>query len=65
LNLPIATRVLLFITCALFSIIVAMVTGLLSHAPGGRIASAILRGGGAFAASLTLCLLTLTSLGVL
>ncbi|MER5660399.1 hypothetical protein [Streptomyces mirabilis] len=65
LNLSLGVRALLVIVCALFSVIVAIVAGYMSHKPGARKRDAVLYGGGAFVGSLTLCLAVLGSLGVL
>ncbi|MFJ7996932.1 hypothetical protein ACIQ7D_07195 [Streptomyces sp. NPDC096310] len=53
------------IICALISIVVAIVAGPLSYAPGSSAGEAVLYGGGALAAWVILCMAVLTSLGVL
>ncbi|WP_186778526.1 hypothetical protein [Streptomyces salinarius] len=65
MNLSLGVKMLIFLSCFLFSVIVAIVAGLLMHKPNTPKGPAFLYGGGAFTGSLTLCLLTLTSLGVL
>lgn len=64
LNLSLGVR-LIFLSCFLFSVIVGGVAGLIYHKPTTPKGPAFLYGGGVFTGSLTLCLLTLTSLGVL
>jgi hypothetical protein len=51
--------------CALVSIIIGIVAGLLKHSPATPKAPAALFGGGAFGGSLTQCLLVMSALGVL
>ena len=65
MNLSLGVKVLVVITCALFSVIIAIVAGLLSHAPGSPISEAVLFGGGVFTGCMILCMTVLTSLGVL
>ncbi|MFF8234795.1 hypothetical protein [Streptomyces caelestis] len=65
MNLSFGVKVLLVIICTLFSAIVAMVAGFLSHSPGSPVSQAILYGGGAFAGCLLLCLAVLAALRVL
>ncbi|GAA2389064.1 hypothetical protein GCM10010420_10710 [Streptomyces glaucosporus] len=65
MNTSFGVKVLLVIICALSSIIVAIVAGLLSHAPGTPKAPAFLRGGGTFTASMLLCLAVCTAIGLL
>jgi hypothetical protein len=65
LKLSLGVKVLVVVTCALFSVIIAIVAGLLSHAPGSPISEAVLFGGGAFTGSMILCMTVMTSLGVL
>lgn len=65
MNLSLGVKVLVVVTCALFSVIIAIVAGLLSHAPGSPVSEAVLFGGGAFTGCMILCMTVLTSLGVL
>ncbi|MFD5553797.1 hypothetical protein ACFWIA_08145 [Streptomyces sp. NPDC127068] len=65
LNLSLGIKVLVVVICALASVIVGIVAALLKHTPGTPKAPAVLVGGGAFGGSLTLCLLTMSGLGVL
>ncbi|MGW4448710.1 hypothetical protein [Streptomyces sp. NPDC004599] len=65
MNLSLGVKVLIVVICFLFSVIVAMVAGFLSHSPGSSVGLAILYGGGAFAGCLLLCLAVLSALGVL
>ncbi|MYX05958.1 hypothetical protein GTW98_03895 [Streptomyces sp. SID8375] len=65
MNLSLGIKALIFVICFLFSIIIGMVAGLISHKPTTPKGPAFLYGGGVFGGSLTLCLLVLTSLGVL
>ncbi|MFJ9623430.1 hypothetical protein [Streptomyces sp. NPDC101181] len=64
MNLPLGVKVLVVIICALTSVIVGIVAGLLKHTPASPKAPAVLFGGGAFGGSLTLCLMLMSSLGV-
>ncbi|MGW2839671.1 hypothetical protein ACWCWD_17920 [Streptomyces sp. NPDC001493] len=65
MNLSLGVKVLIVVICALISVIVAIVAGLLKHNSTEPKAPAVLFGGGAFAGALTLCLLVTSSLGVL
>lgn len=65
MNLSLGTKALIVTICALLSIIVGIVAGLLSHSPGSPINAALLYGGGAFVGFMTLCMVVLSSLGVL
>ncbi|MEU2616612.1 hypothetical protein ABZ642_00380 [Streptomyces sp. NPDC007157] len=65
MNLSFGVKVLVVVICVLFSVIVAIVAGLISHSPGSAIGQAVLYGGGAFAGCLLLCLAVLSALGVL
>ncbi|MDO0937392.1 hypothetical protein QQY66_38810 [Streptomyces sp. DG2A-72] len=65
MKLSFGVKVLVVIICILISVIVAIVAGLMSHAPGSPISEAVLYGGGAFAGCLILCLTVLSTLGVL
>ncbi|MFH8372041.1 hypothetical protein ACH4A7_00665 [Streptomyces cyaneofuscatus] len=49
--------------CALVSVIVGILAGLLKHTQSTPKAPAVLFGGGVFGGSMTLCLLLLTALG--
>ncbi|MET9847530.1 hypothetical protein [Streptomyces ossamyceticus] len=64
MNLSLGVKVLVVLICALISVIVGMVAGFLSHAPGSPVGQAVLYGGGAFAGCLLLCLAVLTALRV-
>ncbi|WP_431965673.1 hypothetical protein [Actinacidiphila sp. bgisy160] len=50
---------------ALFSLVVALIAGILKASTGAGFAEAILYGGTAFATSMGLCLLVLTAIGQL
>ncbi|MET9085325.1 hypothetical protein ABZX77_26160 [Streptomyces sp. NPDC004237] len=65
MNLSLGVKVLIVVICALVSVIAGIVAGLLKHTPATPKAPAILFGGGAFGGALTLCLLVMSSLGVL
>ncbi|MFG2638774.1 hypothetical protein ACGFX8_34315 [Streptomyces sp. NPDC048362] len=65
MNLSLGVKVLVVIICALISVIVGILAGLLKHTPAAPKAPAVLFGGGAFGGSLTLCLMLMSSLGVL
>ncbi|MFF5302894.1 hypothetical protein ACFY5F_26320 [Streptomyces sp. NPDC013161] len=65
MNLSLGVRVLVVVICALVSVIVALVGGFLSHAPGGRKAAAVLFGGGVFGGCMILCMTVLNAVGVL
>ncbi|MFE4368031.1 hypothetical protein ACFRMN_07255 [Streptomyces sp. NPDC056835] len=65
MNLSLGIKVLIIVICALVSIIIGIVAGLLKYTPATPKAPAVLFGGGAFGGSLTLCLLVMSSLGVL
>jgi hypothetical protein len=65
LNLSLGVKLLIFAICFLLSIIVGGVAGLIMHKPNTPKGPAFLYGGGVFGGSLTLCLVVLTSLGVL
>lgn len=53
------------LVAVLFSLIVALVTGMLKSVTGADLAAATLAGGGAFAASMGLCLGTLNAMRLL
>ncbi|MEU8350617.1 hypothetical protein [Streptomyces sp. NPDC048845] len=57
-------RLLLVVVCALTSIIVATVAGILSYSTGTSIPEAVLLAGGAFAVSMGLGLAILTALNL-
>jgi hypothetical protein len=65
MNLSLGVRLLIVVICALTAAIVGIVAGLLKHTSTAPKAPAVLFGGGAFAGALTLCLLVMSSLGVL
>ncbi|EFL35506.1 predicted protein [Streptomyces viridochromogenes DSM 40736] len=65
MNLSLGVKGLIVVICILISVIVAMVAGVISHRPNTPKGPAFLYGGGVFGGSLTLCLVVLTSLGVL
>ncbi|MER6157525.1 hypothetical protein ABT147_18570 [Streptomyces sp. NPDC001868] len=65
MNLSLGVKVLVIVTCILFSTLVGIGAGWISHKPGARKRDGVLVGGGTFGGTLTLCLLTLTVLGVL
>ncbi|MEV4338050.1 hypothetical protein [Streptomyces sp. NPDC049590] len=56
---------LIFLSCFLFSVIIGIVAGLISHRPNTPKGPAFLYGGGVFGGSLTLCMVVLSTLGVL
>lgn len=47
------------------SLLIAVLAGVLSHSTGTQVAGAVLYGGGAFIAWMTLCVTVLTALGLL
>ncbi|WP_328767610.1 hypothetical protein [Streptomyces sp. NBC_00286] len=65
MNLSLGVKVLLVVICALVSIIIGIVAALVIHKPSSPKGPSFLYGGGVFGGSLTLCLVVLTSLGVL
>lgn len=65
LDRSLGVKALVVIICALVSVIGGIVAGFLKHDPATPKAPAILFGGGAFGGSLTLCLLVMSTLGVL
>ncbi|KUL46342.1 hypothetical protein [Streptomyces regalis] len=65
MNLSLGVKVLIVIICALISVIVGIVAGLINHKSDTPKGPAFLFGGGTFGGTLTLCLVVLTSLGVL
>jgi hypothetical protein len=65
LNLSLGVKALVVVICALVSVIIGMVAGLIHYKPTTPKGPAFLYGGGVFGGSLTLCLVVLTSLGVL
>ncbi|MES9806101.1 hypothetical protein [Streptomyces cinereoruber] len=65
MNLSLGVKVLIFVICFLFSVIVGIAAALINHKPTAPKGPAFLYGGGVFGGSLTLCLVVLTSLGVL
>ncbi|MGY5119569.1 hypothetical protein ACWC2H_27550 [Streptomyces sp. 900105755] len=65
MNLSLGVRVLIFVVCFLFSVLVSIGAGWMSHKPGSRKRDAVLFGGGAFIGIMTLCLAVLGALGVL
>ncbi|MBL7491892.1 hypothetical protein I6A60_20180 [Frankia sp. AgB1.9] len=62
---PVLTHALLVALCVLFSVIVALVAGILSRADGASLPAATLRGGAAFGGALGLALGVLAAVGVL
>ncbi|MGW4437039.1 hypothetical protein ACWELO_14950 [Streptomyces sp. NPDC004596] len=65
MNLSLGVKALIIVICALVSVIVGIVAGLIHHKPSAPKGQAFLYGSGVFGGSLTLCMLVLTSLGVL
>lgn len=65
MNLSLGVKVLIVVICALVSVIVGLVTGQRKHTPVAPKAPAVLFDGVAFGGSLTLCLLVMSSLGLL
>lgn len=65
MNLSLGVKLLIFMICFLLSVIIGIVAGLIHHKPTTPKGPAFLYGGGVFGGSLTLCLVVLTSLGVL
>ncbi|MFP1625834.1 hypothetical protein ACLB9X_11815 [Streptomyces sp. 5K101] len=65
MNLSFGVKVLVVLLCISISAIVGIVAGLIKHTPATAKGPAILYGGGTFGGALTLCMLVLTSLGVL
>lgn len=59
------TRYLWLLVAALFSLVVALVAGILKTSTGVGLAEAVLYGGAAFATSMGLCLLVLSAAGQL
>ncbi|MCX3288582.1 hypothetical protein OR263_18035 [Streptomyces sp. NEAU-H22] len=64
MNLSLGVRMLIFMICFLFSVIIGIVAGLIHHKPTTPKGPTFLYGGGVFGGSLTLCLVVLTSLRV-
>ncbi|MGK5500252.1 hypothetical protein [Streptomyces sp. URMC 125] len=62
---PPALRALWVLATVQFSALVALVAGILSGASGTSLPGAVLHAGGAFAATLPLCLAVLSVLGAL
>ncbi|WP_217555127.1 hypothetical protein [Streptomyces sp. GbtcB6] len=65
MNLSLGVKVLVVVTCTLFSALVGIGAGWLHHSPGARRRDAVLFGGVAFGGTLTLCLTVLGAVGVL
>ncbi|MEU0246662.1 hypothetical protein ABZ192_20465 [Streptomyces sp. NPDC006235] len=65
MNLSLGVKVLVVIICALVSVIIGMVAGLLNHDPGTPKRKSVIFGGGVFGGSLTLAVVVLSALGVL
>ncbi|MEV5441216.1 hypothetical protein AB0N23_01450 [Streptomyces sp. NPDC052644] len=65
MDLSLGVKVLIVIICVLISVIIGMMAGAIMHKPTSPKGPAFLYGGGVFGGSLTLCLVVLTSLGVL
>ncbi|MFD9190132.1 hypothetical protein ACFWCA_18085 [Streptomyces phaeochromogenes] len=65
MKLSLGVKVLIIVTCILFSVIVGIGAGWLSHQPSGRKRDAVLVGGGTFGGTLTLVILVLATLDVL
>ncbi|MCX4906208.1 hypothetical protein [Streptomyces sp. NBC_00878] len=65
MKLSLGVKVLIVSICALISVIVGIVAGLISHKTDTPIGPAFLLGGGVFGGTLTLCLMVLSALGVL
>ncbi|MFE9966767.1 hypothetical protein [Streptomyces sp. NPDC005525] len=65
MKLSLGVKALIVIICALVSVVVGIVAGLISHKPNTPKGPAVLYGGGVFGGALTLCLVALTSLSVL
>lgn len=59
------TRYLWLLVAALFSLVVALVAGILKTSTGAGFAEAVLYGGAAFATSMCLCLVVLSAAGQL
>ena len=62
---PLSFKLLLVLVCALTSVIVATLAGILSYATSASLPQAVLYGGGAFVASMPLGMSTLSKLGLL
>ncbi|MER5783634.1 hypothetical protein ABT104_18205 [Streptomyces mobaraensis] len=60
-----SVQALLMLLAFLSALLIAVVAGVLSHSTGVRTAGAVLYGGGAFIAWMTLCVSVLTALGLL
>ncbi|MFF4180213.1 hypothetical protein [Streptomyces sp. NPDC001750] len=65
MRLTFPVQVLLVIVSFMSSLLIAVLAGVLSHAAGAQVAGAVLCGGGAFIAWMTLCITVLTALGLL
>ncbi|WP_257134998.1 MULTISPECIES: hypothetical protein [unclassified Streptomyces] len=65
LILSLGVKLLIFAICFLLSVIIGIVAGLISHRPNTPKGPAFLYGGGVFGGALTLCLVALSTLGVL
>ncbi|EMF02547.1 hypothetical protein J7W19_21350 [Streptomyces mobaraensis NBRC 13819 = DSM 40847] len=60
-----SVQALLMLLAFVSALLIAVVAGVLSHSNGVRAAGAVLYGGGAFIAWMTLCVSVLTALGLL
>ncbi|MEV2189770.1 hypothetical protein AB0I02_02025 [Streptomyces phaeochromogenes] len=65
MNLSIGVKLLVVVTCTLFSVNIALVSAWLSHTPGSPPGEAVLYGGGSFGGCMLLCLAVLKALKVL
>ncbi|MEV8315018.1 hypothetical protein AB0Q95_12650 [Streptomyces sp. NPDC059900] len=65
MRLTFPVQVLLALLSFVSSLLVPVVAGVLSHVAGASVAGAVLYGGGAFVAWMTLCVTVLMALGLL
>ncbi|GGN30452.1 hypothetical protein [Streptomyces fuscichromogenes] len=65
MNLSLGVKVLVIVTCTLFSTNVATAAAWLSHTPGSPAGQAVMYGGSSFGGCFLLCLAVLKALKVL
>jgi hypothetical protein len=60
-----SVKALWVLVAALFSLVVALIAGMLASTTGISVAQSVLYGGGAFAGTMLLCLAVLSALGAI